>query len=302
MQKRFLDTEEIVQEASSSAFSNLLTINKEKMTPFLPDIIKIISTIFDKYSETSILILHDIANILTKNFKEEFQKLEVVECFIKSVVKNLKEKIINKDFASITYIIDIIPNLFKGAGFNVFNFIDDVMLATFEIINIFHLQYHSNKNILSVIDKDIINKCLDLISVIYSIVPQKMLEFKYKNKIVENIFKLLDIDDNYIKHFVIAVIGEIAKIDQQIFFNYIRMITSILINNLDLNEFNKLDSIEMDKLSVCNNSCWTLGLLAMTYPQFMIEFMQPIMKKLIIILTHSKVTILLLIIKFFIYK
>ncbi len=292
MQKRFLDKEKIVQEASSSAFSILLTTNKEKITPYLEDILNIISTIFTRYSETSIIILHDIAYILTKYYKEEFQKFKVVELFIKSIIKSLNEKIIYKDFQSILYIIEIIPSLFKSSGYNVLNFIDNIMQATFEIINIYHIQYNSDKNNLSVIDKDIINKCLDLISVIYLIAPAKMIEFKYKNNLVENIFKLLDIDDNYIKHFVIAVIGEIIKIDQQIFFNYIIMIANILIYNLDLNEFNKLDSIELDKLSVCNNCCWTLGLFVLYYPKFMMEFMQSIMKKLIIILTHSKVSTL----------
>ena len=70
------------------------------------------------------------------------------------------------------------------------------------------------------------------------------------------------------------------------------MITSILINSLDLNECNKIDAIEIDKLSVCNNSCWTIGLLSMSYSRYMIEFFPAIMKKLITILTHSKVFIL----------
>lgn len=263
--------------------------NKEKIVPFLPDIIKIVSTIFDRYDETNILILHDISVILTKYYKEEFEKLEVVEHLIKSIVKNFRDKISKKDIINVTYLIDILPALFKTNGFNINNHIEEILLLTFEIIDVFYLQYFSQKKNLSIMEKDIINKSLDLLSVIYSLAPQKMLEFKLKNKIVENIFKLLEIDDNYVKHFVIAIIGEIAKIDSQIFINYIRMIASILINNLDLNDCNKLDSIEMDKLSVCNNSCWTIGLLALSYPKLIVEFFPAIMKKLIAILTHSKV-------------
>lgn len=281
--------EDIVQEASSCAFSILLKANKEKIIPFLPDVIKIVSTIFDRYTETNILILHDISIILTKDYKEEFAKLEVVEYFIKSIIKNFKDKISKKDVLNITYLIDILPALFKANGFNINNHIEEIILLTFEIMDVFYLQYFSQNNNLSVMEKDIINKSLDLLSVIYSLAPQNMLEFKLKNKIIENIFKLLEIDDNYVKHFVIAIIGDIAKIDSQIFINYIRMIALILINNLDLNDCNKLDSIEIDKLSVCNNSCWTIGLIAMSYSLPMIEFFPAIMKKLIQILTHSKV-------------
>jgi len=60
-----------------------------------------------------------------------------------------------------------------------------------------------------------------------------MLEFKFRKKIVENIFKLIEIVDNNINHFVIALIWEIARIDNQIFINNIKIITSILIDNLD---------------------------------------------------------------------
>jgi len=284
-----LDSEKIVQEASSSAFSILLKANKVKIVPFLPDVIKIVATIFDKYTETNILILHDITVILTQNYQEEFQKFEVVEYLIKSIIKNFRDKIYKKDFLNVIYLIDILPVLFKSNGFNINNYIEEILLLTFEIIDFFYMKYISHKNNLTVMEKNIINKSLDLLSVVYSLAPQKMLEFKLKHKIVENILKLLEIDDNYVKHFVIAIIGEIAMIDSQIYKNSIRMIASILINNLYINECNKQDSIEMDKLTVCNNTCWTIGLLAMSYPNVLIEFLQAIMKKLIMILNHSKV-------------
>lgn len=190
---------------------------------------------------------------------------------------------------NINYLIDIIPLLFKSNVYNIFNFIEEFLLLTIEILDAFHMQYITDKNSLSIKEKDIINKSLDLLSTIYSLAPEKMLNFKLKNKIVENILKLLEIDDNYVKHFVIAIIGEIAKVDSEIFSNYIKELASILISNLDLNEGNKIDSIELDKLSVSNNCCWTMGLLAIFYSKFLIEYFPLIMKKLITILTYSKV-------------
>lgn len=268
----------------------MLTNYKAKMLAYLPEIIKITIAIFEKYSDANIVILHDITYLLTKNYEECFKTLEVVEELIQCIIKNLYEKIHCKDYLSINYILDLIPSIINTKGYNVFNYINEIFSAIFEIISFFHLQYAHSQKEYSIIDKELINKCLDLISAIYSAAPKKMLEFKNKNLIVENILKLLEIPDNYIKHFVIAVIGDIGKIDENIFINQIQKITEILMSNLDLNESNKLDSVEIDKLSVCNNSCWTIGLLATTYSQYMGEFMKQIMKKLIKILTqHSKV-------------
>ena len=39
--KRFTDKEGIVQEASCTSFSIMLSVNKEKLTPFLFDIFKV---------------------------------------------------------------------------------------------------------------------------------------------------------------------------------------------------------------------------------------------------------------------
>lgn len=289
IQKRFLDIEEIVQEAASTAFSIMLTTNKNRIEPFLPEIIKIVTTIFDKYCDTSILILHDITNLLTKHYDESFKNLHLIEELIKCIIKKLNEKISSKDFVSISYLLEIIPAIVKTSGYNIVIYIKDFLNATFEIIKNFHSQYKNSNNDVSSLDKDLINKCLDLISVIYSSLPNLMLEFENKNIITENIFKLLEINDHYIKHFVIAVIGDIGKIDNKIFIPHIKTLFNLLIVNLELNEFNKMDPVEIDKLSVCNNSCWTLGLLAMSYSQFITEFMKIIMNKLIKILKNTKV-------------
>jgi len=274
--------------------------NKEKIVPVLPEIIKIVSTIFKKLTETNARFLHDFVIILIKNYNEEFKKLEIIDYFIRCIIKNLQEKISEKEFTGIMYLIDIIPSFFKASGYNITNYIEDIILSLYELINLIYIQYenfnldfdHKYKEEYSntFINRDVINKCLDVISTIYLKSPQTMLDFKHKNKIVDIIFKMLEINDNYVKHFIIAVIGEIAKIDSHIFRNYLGIFATILIKNLDLkNCYINLDPKEIDNISVCNNSCWTISILIRFYSNYMIEFISDIMEKLIKLLDHSKV-------------
>lgn len=63
-----------------------------------------------------------------------------------------------------------------------------------------------------------------------------------------------------------------------------------LINHLECPpSVNKYDSIEMAKLHVCNNTCWTVGLLANSYPEYMSKYVESIMVKLLKILCVTRV-------------
>jgi len=127
-----------------------------------------------------------------------------------------------------------------------------------------------------------------------------MVNYPKKNKILEFFFKYLEINENYINHFGIALIGDIGRVDNLIFQENIKYIINTLIKYLELPEYMKAkygscsdssnkELIEMEKLSVCNNSCWTIGILAISYPNSVKEFIQPIMKKLTKIISLPRV-------------
>ena len=134
---------------------------------------------------------------------------------------------------------------------------------------------------------DLITKSLNLISVSYINFSSVMLEYTNKKIIKDTLLKVLEINQNYIRHFTIAVIGEIAQKDSSIFIFSIKNIIGILIDSLEFDEVKDKDNFH--KLCVFNNTCWTIGLLAMIYSKTMFEYINQIIKKIIKILLCSNV-------------
>lgn len=308
-----MDSEAIVQEAACTAFSVIVLTKREKIEPFLYDVFKIITNVFNKYSGVSLLNLYDIFTLLTENFEEHFRNEALSSELIKCVVNKWYETINSylsaagkADNANISAIFDMIISLVKAAGGVMTIFIGDFLDGTLNVLNKnYELFLNANKD-LNLLDKDLITKCFDLLSHVYNAVPAYMVNYPKKNKIVEFVFKYLEINENYLNHFGIALIGDIGKVDSLIFQENIKYIVNTLIKYLELPEYLKAKSgyssggnskeqqpIEMERLSVCNNSCWTLGILAISYPNSIKEFIHPIMKKLTKIISLPRVLLFL---------
>ena len=308
-----MDAEAIVQEAACTAFSVIVLTKREKIEPFLYDVFKIITNVFNKYSGASILNLYDIFALLTENFEEHFRNEAISSELIKCVVNKWYETINSylasdgkADNANISAIFDMIISLIKAAGCVMTIFIGDFLDGTLNVLNKNYEFFAKSNKDLNSLDKDLITKCFDLISHVYNAVPAYMVNYPKKNKIVEFVFKYLEINENYLNHFGIALIGDIARVDNLIFQENIKYIINTLIKYLELPEHsnktknvcvgyngNAKEPIEMEKLSVCNNSCWTLGILAISYPNSTKEFIHPIMKKLTKIISLPRVIIFL---------
>lgn len=127
-------------------------------------------------------------------------------------------------------------------------------------------------NINNIFDKDLLTKCFDLLSNIYSSHAGLMQNFEKKNLIVAYVYKFLDLDENYLNHYGIALLGDIARNDKFILKQNLNFIMDVLIKNLEVPNLNmqnpqeNQNEIEIERLSICNNSSWTIGILAMSYP------------------------------------
>jgi transportin-1 len=311
--KRFLDSETIVQEAAYTAFSKILITKRETVEPFLLDIFKIVLNVFKKHenenknkNKNSLLNLFEIFSLLTENFEEAFRNeaisSELIECVFKIWIENVKlykEQNINNyknsnknnENNNISVIFDMIISFVKAASYTIsLNLISNFLDSILEILRINYENYEKENKDSNIIDKDLITKCFDLLSNIYISVPGFMLHFENKNLIVLYIYKYLDLNENYLNHYGIALLGDIARSDKLILKDNINFITINLIKNLeipDMTNKNLKDNndIEMEKLSICNNSCWTIGILAISYPECLKDSINILMKKLIKIIS-----------------
>jgi hypothetical protein len=85
----------------------------------------------------------------------------------------------------------------------------------------------------------------------------------------------------FIRHYVIALFGDLAKTKIKKLEDNFDNIITLLIQHLNIPNKSANDPYAEDKIHICNNSCWTLGLLSITYPEKMGIFIDQIMIKLL---------------------
>lgn len=142
-----------------------------------------------------------------------------------------------------------------------------------------------------------LSKCIDLISILCNSHAEHIQNAINKSNIMDILLTLILVIsyliklNNYeIKHYVFALIGDLTKSNITVLMSNIDQIMTILINHLECPpSINKYDSNEMAKLYVCNNTCWTIGLLANTYNELLSNYTEPIMIKLLKILCVPRV-------------
>lgn len=265
---------------------------------------KIITNALNKFSGISLLNVYDIFTLLAENYQQHFKNeslsIELIQCLVNKWYQTLslyQNSPDNRNNTDIGYVFDAIISLVKAAGNFINVFIGEFLNGTLEILNKnYELFLASNKD-KNMLDKDLITKCFDLISNIYIAFPSYMVNYHKKTTIVEYVFKYLEINENYLNHYSIALIGDIGRVDNKIFEENIKFILNTLIKNLDIPELmgncsnKKLqgEPLEVEKLSVSNNSCWTIGILAVSYPTILKEFIHPIMQKLTKIISLPRV-------------
>jgi transportin-1 len=291
--KRFLDKENIVQEAACTAFNSLIKYNKEKITPYLFDIFKIISSVLEKYLGNSMLALYDTIIILTENFEDEFKNLELVNeilmCIIKKwyqLIENVKDqakskKIINErnfqstDISNVVF-FDLLTSIIRVCGNLIENYLEDFIEGSLQVI-----EHYSE-------DKDIVCKSLDLISVLCQVQTERIRRSPHKVKIVETVFRLLEFDsDISTKQYVLALVGDLCKVDTNLLINNINPLIEVLTNHIRVLD-SKNGRTDINLISVCNNSCWTLGILAVTFMDKICIYIERIMEELLKIIRAPK--------------
>jgi hypothetical protein len=287
--KRFLDKEFIVQEAACTAFTTMIQTKKDKLEPYLVDIFKIITSVFDIYQGTSLLTLYEIISLLTESFEDHFKNPSLIEDLVKCVVKKWYTMLNTEDYKNISPVFDMVCSIIKVSTL-MLEFVNDFLNGSLRLLEINLNNYFNNNNDVTQIDREVVSKSIDLISVLCQTNPDKINEHSNKDKIVEYTYNIIETGDSYVKHYVIALIGDICTVDAKLILPKFKFTIEVLIKNLEL-PVNKFEALEVEKLSICNNSCWTIGLMAVHLPNETKPYVNQIMKALMKILSYSKVNI-----------
>lgn len=285
IQKRFLSSDEFVSEAAGTALSILFSLDVNILKPYLTEFINLYPLLFSKNNLTSITIIHDITLLLIKSDEEYLKKLPIIEEIINNIIQKIEEKVESREYESVINLLEIANKMIEANAYKINQYIPYMIDLSLTIIQ-FSLDKNNFNNGFRT---DLILQSLNMISNSYKCFPIVMLEYINKKIIKEIFLKLLEIKHNYIKQFVIAVIGEIVQIDDSIFMPYIKDIICILVDSLEINDFS--DKENLQKLFLCNNAIWCIGILAITYHRIIHEHVNEIINKIIRLLAFSNVNI-----------
>jgi hypothetical protein len=257
---------------------------KERLEPYLFDILKIITSVFDKYTGTSLLTIYEMISQLTEYFEDHFKNPNLITDLVKCVVKKWYNMVNSYDLINISPIFDMICSIIKVCSHLMIEFTNDFLNSSLRLIEINLKNYKTDPNQL---DKEVISKCVDLISTLCHFLPDVINSDRKKVHIAEVAYHILELDNTYLRHYIIVLFGDLTKVDSNLLLPKFDNVIEILINNLDLS--NKFDSMELEKISVCNNSCWTIGLISLSLQEHIRNYIPTIMKNLIKILSFPKV-------------
>lgn len=276
--KRFCDKEPIVQEAANTALILLINTDKDQLKPYFCNILKICTNVLSLYNGNSLLTLYETISMLSENFPKEFQDLEKVNELLFIIIKEW-QLIYNmstlSNSSTCLAFLDLIYYIIKVSGSLMSNYVDDFLNGSLILI-----QNNST-------EKELISKALDLMSITFQTLPDIVKDHPSRFKVVETVYNLLNlyINDTYLKQYVLPLIGDICKVDTQLLQNNIDNIINFLLDQL---EYGDIKTLNIDTISVCNNSCWTLGLIVLAYKDKIEIYIDTIIRKIMNIISVPK--------------
>ena len=285
---KFLDKDNMVRVSSRSAFQEMILVNKSLVEPYLFDVFKIIANVFDNYTGLNLLSVYNTLILLMDTYPNVFQNQNFVEDIVKCIVQKWYELVKVNDLLTLPVFFDVISCLIRVSGEFLVNYCDYFLIGCLKIIEQNLNELSNNNFIINGVDKDLLTKSIDIISNLSLYYSDYIKKSAVKVNIVEFLFEIMKSKDLYILHYAIALFGDLIKVDPKLFSNKCEQLFEILLPLIDLKvEKNETPS---EKLSVCNNSIWTIGLLGIYFPEKSVKYIDTIFEKFKEILVASKVS------------
>jgi len=132
--KRFDDNDPIVQEAACTSFSTMISVRKEILEPYLSEIFKVISSVFNKFQGGSMITLFDIISYMSEEYNDHFKNPLITEDLLKVIIQKFYS-LNNDDYKNIAPILDILCSLIKACGDLLKGFCSEFLNKSINIIH-----------------------------------------------------------------------------------------------------------------------------------------------------------------------
>ncbi|KAI6648697.1 Transportin-1 [Oopsacas minuta] len=248
--QRVLDDNKRVQEAACSAFATIEEEACTELVPFLFDIIQTLVYAFSKYQHKNLLILYDAIGTLAESVGPYLNNQEYIGMFMPPLIERWNS--LGDNDKDLFPLLECLSSLAIALQLGFLPYAEPVFKRCVRLIecNLVHL-VSSNEESVNEIDHDFLIVALDLLSGL-----TEGLQGNIENLVTQtNLFPLLYecMQDRIpeVRQSSFALLGDLTRACYQYVEPFAKEFIPLLSKNLN-----------PDLISVCNNSTWAIGELA----------------------------------------
>ena len=285
---RLSDEDSIVQEATCTGLINLIDSVPDQILPYAFDILKMLVCALEIYKGPTLTGVYDaIGKLIEFMYQKKMKKDEGLDLLLPAIFKQWDN---TKDTDRlICPLLECFESLIKVLGPDFIKWADIVLDRVLRIMaNLLPLIESDIDNIQQktpLVDIEFIIRSIDIIGELCNAIGPKIEpSLVKKGAVPANIFVAACQSRNMqVRQYGCALIGDLIKAAKEYMRGPLGQIVTLLVSYISC------DSTEIELyLTVCNNSCWTLGEIVITYPEFASECANLCIEKLANFFTVGK--------------
>lgn len=275
--KRILDTNKKVQEAACSAFATLEEEACTELVPYLGYILNTLVFAFTKYQNKNLLILYDAIGTLADSVGHHLNKEEYINMLMPPLIE--KWNTLKDDDRGLFPLLECLSSVATALKTGFLPYCEPVFQRCLSLI-----QQTLQQSIMSAQNpeqyptpnKDFMIVALDLLSGLADGLNGHMESLVASSNVIELLFKSMQDPLAEVRQSSFALLGDLTKACFQHVKPVIPEIIPILAQNLN-----------PEHISVCNNSIWSVGEIAIQLKGEMRPYVHLVLDQLIVIINSN---------------
>lgn len=248
-----LDNNKKVQEAACSAFAIVEEEACENIIPHLPQTIATLVRAFDVYQAKNLLILYDAVGTLANSAGEALCRPEYVQMLMPPLM-NKWERLGDED-KELFPLLECVSSVATAMGITFLPYTEPVFNRCVRIIGRALTQrkeHEANPAEVEEPETDFMVVALDLLSGLLEALPNELEAVVSRTSLVELTLHCCQDETPEVRQSCFALLGDLTKVTWPLVKPHSQVIVCMIAHSLDVK-----------KISVCNNAIWALGELSL---------------------------------------
>ncbi|KAF9899437.1 hypothetical protein BX616_003033, partial [Lobosporangium transversale] len=276
--KMVSDSNKRVQEAGCSAFATLEEEACDALVPYLFGILKTLVHAFSTYQQKNLLILYDAIGTLADSVGNALNKKEYIDLLMPCLIEKWQK--LQDDDRDLFPLFECLSSVTTALGQGFLPFAPPVFERCVKIVhaNLMQAQMHAQNPEIPAPDKDFMIVALDLLSGLTQGLNTSVesLVASSQPSVLQILSVCLADSSAEVRQSSYALLGDLAISCFMHIKPYLNAFMNELIGQIQPNT---------EHVSVCNNAAWAAGEIALQYGEGMGAWVQPLLERLIPLLT-----------------